>query len=132
MPTLEEMRAMCNAKQRKPMSHEESEMQISCVEWFRLQYPKLWLYAIPNGGRRSKREAGILKAEGVLAGTSDLHLPLPRKQYHGLFLEAKTKAGTQSAPQKKFEKYCQENGYLYKIFRSFDEFQTIIKDYLSC
>ena len=30
------------------------------------------LFAVPNGGGRSRIEAGIMKAEGVTAGVSDL------------------------------------------------------------
>jgi len=33
------------------------------------------IYAIPNGGLRSKAVAGKLKAEGVKSGVLDLHLP---------------------------------------------------------
>lgn len=35
------------------------------------------IYHTPNGGRRSKREAGILKAMGVRAGVPDLAIILP-------------------------------------------------------
>lgn len=53
-------------KDRKATRHEESHLQRQCVAWFRLQYPKLarLLFAVPNGGGRSKVEAGIMKAEG--------------------------------------------------------------------
>lgn len=53
-----------------------------------------YLFAIPNGGGRSKAEAGRLKAEGVKAGVSDLFLPLQRQGCAGLWLELK-------APKKK-------------------------------
>ncbi len=43
-----------------------------------------WLAHIPNGGARSKAEAGILKAMGVKAGMPDLVLPIATSKYcHG-------------------------------------------------
>lgn len=53
-------------------------MQRMCVGWFRLQYPAVGklLFAVPNGGARSRTEAAIMKAEGVTAGVTDLILLL--------------------------------------------------------
>ena len=40
-------------------------------------WPELRLmYAIPNGGLRTKAQAGKLKAEGVKPGVPDIHLPV--------------------------------------------------------
>jgi len=49
-----------------------------------------YLAAIPNGGKRSKREAARLKKEGVKAGVSDLFFAYPTTRYHGLWIEFKT------------------------------------------
>lgn len=71
--TFEEMKAIANkTTTRKKSRHIESQIQQSCVKWFRLQFPEigLLLFAVPNGGARNKREAGILKGEGVTAGGS--------------------------------------------------------------
>lgn len=48
-------------------------MQRMCVGWFRFQYPAVGklLFAVPNGGARSRTEAAIMKAEGVTAGVTD-------------------------------------------------------------
>ncbi|HET6631538.1 MAG TPA: VRR-NUC domain-containing protein [Rhodanobacteraceae bacterium] len=46
-------------------------------------------FAVPNGGGRSKAEAGRLKAEGVTAGVPDICCALPRLCYHGLWIELK-------------------------------------------
>ena len=51
------------------------------------------LHSIPNGGHRSRATAGRLRAEGVLAGVSDLCLPVSRGVYHGLYLELKALDG---------------------------------------
>jgi hypothetical protein len=113
------------------MVHEESKTQQQCVKWFRLQYPHLVLFAIPNGGRRGKVEAAIMKGEGVLAGVADLFLMLPSFCCpHGLFIEMKTPDGRQSDSQREFERKATEKGYCYKICRSFDEFRNEIENYL--
>jgi len=70
--------------------------QASLVSWFRKAFPGVLIYAIPNGGKRGKREAMKLKAEGVTAGVPDLHIP-----EWGLWLEMKTPKGRLSADQKK-------------------------------
>ena len=50
------------------------------------------LAAIPNGGHRSKGEAGKMKAEGQKPGYPDTTLDLPRGVYHGLRIEMKADA----------------------------------------
>lgn len=67
-------------------------MQRMCVGWFRLQYPAVGklLFAVPNGGARSRTEAAIMKAEGVTAGVTDLILLLGRGGFNALCIEMKT------------------------------------------
>jgi hypothetical protein len=52
-----------------------------------------YLYHIPNGGHRDPRVAKKLKRQGVKAGVSDLHLPLARHGFLGLWIELKTEGG---------------------------------------
>ena len=62
------------------MRRPEEQLQRALVAHLRARLPKPWLvWATPNGGGRSKAEAGILKAMGVLAGVPDLFVlgPLP-------------------------------------------------------
>jgi hypothetical protein len=111
------------------MLHEESKLQRQCVQWFRLQFPQLVLFAIPNGGRRGKVEAAIMKGEGVLAGVADLFLMLPTMAHNGLFIEMKTHDGKQSDSQRKFERKARENSYEYKICRTFEDFRDVVLTY---
>lgn len=56
-------------------------MHKACVQYLRASLPKPWLcWHTANGGGRSKAEAGILKAMGVLAGMPDLFVMGPRYQ----------------------------------------------------
>lgn len=64
------------------MKHHEHNLQTACVRWFRYQYPKDIILAVPNGGSRdNKKEAARLKAEGVLAGVSDLIIFSEKKSF---------------------------------------------------
>ena len=94
--TFDELFAEAQARQpqRKPRSEPEHNLQVDCVQWFSLQYPSLRgrLFAVPNGGHRSKTEAARLKAEGVVAGVSDLILLKSNHQYGALLIEMKTTA----------------------------------------
>ena len=114
------------------MYHEESQIQRACVRWFNLQHRDLegLLFAVPNGGRRGKIEAGIMKAEGVYAGVADLLLLVPSGEMHGLAIEMKTEKGQQSASQKSWEKKVTARGYGYAVCRGVEEFISLIDGYL--
>lgn len=74
-------------------------------------------YAIPNGGERNKAVAAKLKAEGVLAGTPDTHLPVACGNYHSLYIEMKKPGGTLSEAQKeRFPELVEEGNALYVCY----------------
>lgn len=110
----------------------EHDLQRSCVMWFRLQYPGRVIFAIPNGGGRSKAEAGRLKAEGVLAGVPDLFIAEAAGQWHGLFIEMKDgKNGRLSPSQKAIIPHLRDNGYLCQVCRDFDTFRDTVNAYFT-
>lgn len=125
-------RANANAEKAKPR-HIESHLQRNCFTWFRLQYPhlRLLLFAVPNGGSRNKREAAIMKAEGVTAGVADVILLKPSGGYASLCVEFKTEDGTQRATQKEWQTAAEGAGNKYVIVRSFDAFKEEVEAYLS-
>jgi hypothetical protein len=110
----------------------EHQLQVMCVTWFRLQYPKYaeLLFAVPNGGLRGKATAGKLKAEGVVSGVSDLIFLYPTSEYHGLCIEMKNEKGTQSPRQKEWARAVRENGYAYMVIRSLHSFQELVNRYV--
>lgn len=61
-----------------------------------------YIYAIPNGGGRSKIEAAIMMGEGVRAGIPDLHLPIAVGPFHSLYVELKCGRNTPSDKQEKW------------------------------
>lgn len=93
----------------------ESDHQKYLTDWARraaLSEPAYGLYHhIPNGGRRDKRTAELLKAEGVLPGAPDVSLPYPSGGYHGLYIELKAEGGRPSREQNDFLRAALDNGY---------------------
>ena len=114
-------------KSRSKPRHIESQIQIQMVKWFRLQYPRYIIAAIPNGGQRSALEAKIMKGEGVLAGFSDL---IVIAKENVLFVEVKTKDGKQSDLQIKFQSDVERLGFQYSICRSLEDFIMTVEKWI--
>ena len=127
------------------MNQEEHNLQCACVKWFAYQHPELQglLFAVPNGGARSKSTAGKLKAEGVVPGVADLILLVPSIldfsmrgncgtiAFSGaLCIEMKTARGTQMETQRKWQMRVMSHGYKYAVCRSLEEFINTIENYL--
>ena len=111
------------------MKHDESNMQIRCVKWFRYNYPSRTIFSIPMGGFRNVITGAIMKAEGAMAGAADLFVMHAAHGFNGLFIEMKARTGRQSESQKAFEYRCNIEEYQYAICRSFEEFQTVVNEY---
>lgn len=76
----------------------EARIQASIVEWVRLVAPDVLIFAVPNGGLRSKMEAARLKWTGVVPGIPDLAVIARSGKAH--FLEVKTATGRLSEDQR--------------------------------
>ncbi len=115
--------------------HVESHLQQNCVKWFRFQYPPLvkLLFAVPNGGARSRTEAAIMKAEGVTAGVTDLILLIGRGGFNALCIEMKTtdRRSSLSDAQIEWRSLAIANGNRHVVCRTIEEFQAEIRWYMS-
>lgn len=122
-----------NKPPRKRPANLEHQLQSRCVQVFRIKYPHLThnLFAVPNGGYRTPTTAALLKAEGQLAGVSDLILLVRKGNCGALLLEGKRKGNYQSPAQRKWQKHMEEFGYKYGIFHSLEEFLEIVNEYLA-
>ena len=74
------------------MNSEEHEIQKAICEYLDIRGVCYW--AVPNGGKRSKAEAGRLKAEGVKSGVPDLCLI-----YDGMYYGLEVKKPATSTPK---------------------------------
>lgn len=122
-------------KRKRKTEHTESDLQRACVKWFRAAYPThaLMLFAVPNGGGRSVVEASIMKGEGVTAGVADLILLEARGGWGSLCIEMKTKrnGSKQRDSQKAWQEAAERAGNRYVVVRTFEEFKTIVDDYMA-
>lgn len=132
--TLERLRELYSPPPgaRRTPRDEEHALQCTCVRWFRYEHSDMaeLLFAVPNGGRRDKQSGARLKAEGVLAGVSDLILMLPNSRSHALCVEMKTTEGRQSEAQKLWQFHVEAVGYEYRVCRSVDDFIETVENYI--
>ncbi|MCF0190177.1 MAG: VRR-NUC domain-containing protein [Marinilabiliaceae bacterium] len=113
------------------MTDKEHQLQVACVRWFKLQYPKSIIYAVPNGGARNVIVAAKLKAEGVLAGVPDLFVAEAQNGFHGLYIEMKVKPNRLSNHQKRIIPILQDKGYYVSVCYTLEEFIDAIRTYFS-
>lgn len=105
------------------MKKEEHYLQIAIHKL--LTYAGIFHFAIPNGGARNLKVAMSLKAEGVLAGASDLVLVLEKRI---VFVELKNgKIGRQSEHQKSFQNEVEKRGFEYVIWRNIEDCEDFLK-----
>ena len=110
-------------RKRKPRHIEES-IQVACVKWFRLQYPNLVIFAVPNGGSRNLYEAKNMKESGTLAGVADL--VIVGNGGRVLFVEMKAGKNKQENSQVLFQNKVEKLGHKYIICRSREQFMKEI------
>lgn len=124
------------------LSGSEDSAQIAIFGWAALpeikeKYPELkWLFAIPNGGFRTKAGAGKLKAMGVKAGVPDIMLPIKRGMWAGLIIELKKPKldgrakGKTSDKQNIWIAHFQSEGYGAAVCHGFLEAREMLIKYL--
>ena len=87
-----------------PSEHDE---QAGFVQWFRSKWPRVLIFAIPNGGKRNISTAKKLKLEGVVPGVPDLFIPA-----WGIWIEMKRqKGGRTSSDQDDMISYLESIGH---------------------
>jgi len=102
------------------MKESEHVIQCQAIQWIRQHTPYV-CYAIPNGGSRGRRQGAGLKAEGVLAGIPDLHIPAL-----SLFIEMKTPTGKVSPVQKEMHERLRKDGQIVEVCRSVDDVIRVV------
>lgn len=119
-----------------PRNRKKSEAteQIRVIDWSHRNEWRCWqlalLHHIPNGGSRNRAEAVNLKAQGVKSGVPDLCLPVPMKEYHGLYIEMKYGKNTISDNQDRWLHWLSGLGYFTAVCYSADAAIETIAKYL--
>lgn len=105
----------------------EHEVQREFVKWFRQTLPTIRIFAIPNGGSRSKAQGARLKVEGVSRGVPDLFCP---ELY--LWIEMKReKGGVVSPEQRDWLSYLGDIGYAVLVCRGLDDAKEQVLNFLT-
>jgi len=122
---------------KKP-SRTEHEIQSAFISWCNFPktlecFPELELiYAIPNGANKSIATAMKFKREGLKPGVPDLHLPVPRGEYHSLYLEFKSdKSKKLSGKQIEWFNKLTSHGNMCVCVASEEKAEQVVKRYLS-
>lgn len=113
--------------------HQEQVDLMKLVGLHESRYPELaLLFAIPNGGWRYAATAAKLKAEGVKAGVPDLHLPVARGSWFGLWIELKrTKGGQVRQTQQEWHDSLMGEGHVVRVCKGAEEAWKTILWYLA-
>lgn len=112
----------------KPVVKIKSEdmEQAEFVSWMRQIHPEHRIFAIPNGGYRSKASVMKLKVAGVSSGVPDLFIPSL-----GLFIEMKrTKGGRVSPEQTDWITYLRNIGYRAEVCLGKDAAIEVVNKYI--
>lgn len=116
-----------------PTEHDE---QVALFQWVERAAATVageltMLFAIPNSGAGAQAgRAGWMKAEGVKAGVPDLFLPVPVGNYHGCFIEVKTRDGAVRPEQEVWLLALKEQGYFTRVCYGFTEARDTLLGYL--
>lgn len=143
---MQTQRAFKPVKRRK--SNLEDEHQKSLIDWAKVcRLPEAahiepgakladYIFHIPNGGKRGKVEAAILKGMGTKKGVSDLFLPLPLHGKPGLWIEMKAPfkdskdKNYPSKDQKEWLARMKLAGYVTAVAYGWFEAREIIINYI--
>jgi len=102
----------------------ESEQQIAFFNWCRVMSgsdARLGtIFAVPNGGYRSKATAGRMRSEGLKAGVWDIFIPIQMGQHCGMWIEMKAGKNSLTPGQLAFRESVGES-YLWFVAYSWDE-----------
>tara|TARA_R110000796_G_scaffold74629_1_gene167792 strand:- start:1635 stop:2282 length:648 start_codon:yes stop_codon:yes gene_type:complete len=119
-------------KKENDLEETEGKIQADCYQWFHNTHPHLrgLLYHVPNGEKRDKITAAMLKAKGVVPGIPDLVFNYRKRTY---FIEMKKPGkGVLSKAQKEVHSVLDSQGFIVWVIDNLEDFksliETIIKD----
>lgn len=115
----------------------ENQHQMAVIKWsqqpeIRQRWPELkLLYHIPNERKCTPQQGKLLKLMGVKPGVPDLHLPVARGKYHGLYIEMKTPDGTPTEDQKWWGEQLLAQGYAWEVCHGWESAVRVLEWYLN-
>jgi len=102
------------------------------VRWNEKKNPILQvIHHVPNEGKTTLAGGARKKRKGCRAGILDISCPIPKGQYHGLWIELKTTTGKLSIEQKKMMEILHALGHCVRVAYSGEEAIKIFKGYMA-
>lgn len=102
-----------------PSEHEIQSAYITAIKLYEGRISDLaTLHAIPNGGLRTKAQAGKLKAEGLVPSIPDIHWPVMRGPFIGLWIEFKIPGKAPTPEQRAMHARLRASGHCVVTCRS--------------
>lgn len=111
--------------QQSKKNYSESSHQQGFLIWFKNKFPDIFIYHIPNEGKRSVAMNTRLIAEGLVPGMPDLHIP-----QWSLWIEMKKPGGRLSPAQKETIMKLQHIGQTVIIGYGATDASKKVLDYL--
>jgi hypothetical protein len=122
------------AKTIKEAAPYEHDIQAAFIQWCRFSeniQPLLALgFAVPNGGKRTKKTAVAMKKEGQRSGIPDWLLPVPCGLFSGLAIEFKRPKCSTSEAQEDYIAKLVNVGWLVVICTTPEAAIATVKGYL--
>lgn len=116
------------ASQASNCPFEQAE-HFRAAAWLRKQ--GIRFHHSPNGEKRDALVGMKLKQMGTSPGFPDFEIPLPRKGYHGLYIELKRVfGGGLSEAQREWRDYLIKEGYCWHMARGSDDLIQFVEKYL--
>lgn len=115
----------------------ELQHQINVFKWsrqpsIRSRWPELaLLFHIKNETTEGAQQVAVDRASGVKKGVPDLCLPVPRGDYHGLYIEMKTQRGKTSDAQGWWGDKLTEQGYFWEVCHGWESAIRVLEWYLN-
>ena len=108
--------------------------QVEIFRWCDLhkrKYPELQkLFAVPNAGKRTRRQGKWMKDEGMKAGVPDMCLPVARGDFHSLFIELKSETGSLQQNQAEWIDALNEEGNMAVVCIGWEAATKTLASYL--
>lgn len=121
---------MIRAKILKSGQISEETIHKIVMDWVRLNPEiKRLIFHIPNEGRRSQGYGRLLRDLGMRRGVSDLFIAMPRRNYHGAWIELKSANGKLSEDQALFQLDMAQQNYFVTVCWAVEEAIETIKWY---
>lgn len=112
---------------------QEHYLQVAIFDWLQRVHPDIYdrTHATPNGGKRAKKTAFTMKAEGQKKGYPDLSIDKACGVFHGFRMEVKYGNNKPTAEQLVWKVRLEEEGYKFVVVWSLEEAIREITEYIS-